>query len=50
MASVTFKNIVKKFGDVIAHATEGKVTLDQLKNLTDADATVVAAAVARLVS
>ncbi|MEQ1887012.1 MAG: Rad52/Rad22 family DNA repair protein [Bryobacteraceae bacterium] len=39
-----------KFGDVISQATEGKVTLDQLKNLTDADATVVAAAVARLVS
>ena len=39
-----------KFGDVIAYATEGKVTLDQLKNLTDADDTVIAAAVARLVS
>lgn len=39
-----------KFGDVISQATEGKVTLDQLKNLTDADAPIIAAAVARLVS
>lgn len=39
-----------KFGDVIAHATEGKVTLDQLKNLTDTDATVIEAALVRLTS
>ena len=39
-----------KFGDVIAHATEGKVTLDQLKNLTDTDAAVIEAALVRLTS
>ena len=39
-----------KFGDVIAHATEGKVTLDQLKNLTDTDATVIEAALIKLTS
>jgi hypothetical protein len=37
-----------KFGEVIAQATEGKVTLESLKNLTDADAPVVEAAVVRL--
>lgn len=39
-----------KFGDVIAQATEGKVTLDRLKSLTDSDTTVIEAAVARLAS
>ncbi|MEQ1887284.1 MAG: hypothetical protein ABL967_19630, partial [Bryobacteraceae bacterium] len=39
-----------KFGDVIAHATDGKVTLDRLKYLTDADAPVIEAALLRLTS
>ena len=37
-----------KFGDVIAQATDGKVTLEQLKNLTDADSLVIAAALEKL--
>ena len=37
-----------KFGDVIAHATDGKVTLEQLKSLTDADAPVIEAALCKL--
>jgi hypothetical protein len=39
-----------KFGDVIAHATDGKVTLERLKSLTDADAPVIEAALIRLTS
>ena len=37
-----------KFADVIAHATDGKVTLERLKSLTDADAPVLAAALTKL--
>jgi hypothetical protein len=37
-----------KFGDVIAQATDGKVTLERLKNLTDADVPVLEAALTRL--
>lgn len=37
-----------KFGEVIAHATDGKVTLERLKNLTDADAPVLEAALTKL--
>jgi hypothetical protein len=37
-----------KFGDVIAKATDGKVTLEQLKNLGDADAAVIEAALSKL--
>jgi hypothetical protein len=37
-----------KFGDVIAHATDGKVTLEQLKSLTEADALVIEAALSKL--
>ena len=37
-----------KFGDVIAHATDGKVTLERLKSLTDADAPVLEAALSKL--
>ena len=37
-----------KFGDVIAQATDGKVTLEPLKNLTDADAPVLEAALSKL--
>ena len=39
-----------KFGDVIAHATDGKVTLERLKSLTDADAPVLEAALTKLVA
>ncbi|MCC6590167.1 MAG: hypothetical protein IT168_25975 [Bryobacterales bacterium] len=39
-----------KFGDVIAQATDGKLTLDHLKSLTDADTGVIEAAVAKLAS
>ena len=37
-----------KFGDVIAHATDGKVTLEQLKNLTESDAPTLEAALSKL--
>jgi hypothetical protein len=37
-----------KFGEVIAHATDGRVMLDRLKNLTDADAPVIEAALITL--
>ena len=37
-----------KFGDVIAQATDGKVTLERLKSLTNADAPVLAAALSKL--
>ena len=37
-----------KFGDVIAKATDGKVTLERLKSLTDADAPVLEAALSKL--
>jgi hypothetical protein len=37
-----------KFGDVIAHATDGKVTLERLKSLTDADAPVLEEALKKL--
>ena len=37
-----------KFGDVIAQATDGKVTLERLKSLTDADAPVLEAALSKL--
>jgi hypothetical protein len=37
-----------KFGDVIAHATDGKVTLERLKSLTEADALVIEAALSKL--
>lgn len=37
-----------KFGEVIAQATDGKVTLERLKNLTDADAPVLEAALSKL--
>ena len=37
-----------KFGDVIAKATDGKVTLEQLKNLAEADAPVIEAALSKL--
>jgi hypothetical protein len=39
-----------KFGDVIAHATDGKVTLERLKSLTDADAPVLEAALTKLIA
>jgi hypothetical protein len=39
-----------KFGDVIVQATEGTVTLDRLKSLTDSDTAVIEAAVAKLAS
>jgi hypothetical protein len=39
-----------KFGEVIAQATDGKVTLEQLKSLTDADAPVLEAALTKLVA
>jgi hypothetical protein len=39
-----------KFGDVIAYATDGKVTLERLKNLTDADAPGIETALIRLTS
>jgi hypothetical protein len=37
-----------KFGDVIAQATDGKVTLERLKSLADADAPVLEAALSKL--
>ena len=37
-----------KFGEVITQATDGKVTLEQLKNLTDADSPVIDAALRKL--
>ena len=37
-----------KFGDVIAQATDGKVTLEQLKNLTESDAPTLEAALSKL--
>lgn len=37
-----------KFGEVITQATDGKVTLERLKSLTDADAPVLEAALSRL--
>ena len=37
-----------KFGEVIAQATDGKVTLEQLKSLTDADLPVLEAALTKL--
>ena len=37
-----------KFGDVIAQATDGKVTLEHLKSLTDADCPVIEAALEKL--
>ena len=37
-----------KFGDVIAYATDGKVSLEQLKNLSDADSPVIEAALEKL--
>ena len=37
-----------KFGDVIAHATDGRVTLERLKSLTDADAPVLEEALKKL--
>ena len=37
-----------KFGDVIAKATDGKVTLEQLKNLAEADAPVIEVALSKL--
>lgn len=37
-----------KFGEVIAQATDGKVTLERLKNLTEADASVLYAALKKL--
>ena len=39
-----------KFGEVIAQATDGKVTLERLKSLTDADAPVLEAALTKLVA
>lgn len=38
----------KRLADVIVEASDGKLTLDGLKNLTDADVSLVAAAIARL--
>lgn len=37
-----------KFADVIAHATDGKVTLERLKDLTDADAHTIQVALQKL--
>ena len=37
-----------KFGEVIAQATDGKVTLERLKSLTDADAPILEAALIKL--
>ncbi len=39
-----------KFGDVIAQATDGKVTLEQLKNLTESDAPTLEAALNKIAS
>ena len=39
-----------KFGDVIAKATDGKLTLEQLKGVTEADSQVIEAAVTKLMS
>lgn len=38
----------KRLADVIAEASDGKLTLDGLKNLTDADASAVSAATSRM--
>lgn len=38
----------KRLADVISDASEGKLTLDGLKNLTDADVSVVSAAASRM--
>lgn len=38
----------KRLADVIAEASDGKLTLDGLKNLTDADVSVVSAAASRM--
>src|SRR5205085_12026609 len=38
----------KRLADVIAEASEGKLTLDGLRNLTDADVALVLAAITRL--
>jgi hypothetical protein len=38
----------KRLADVIAEASDGKVTLDGLKNLTDADVSVVSAVTSRM--
>ena len=37
-----------KFGEVIEQATDGKVTLERLKSLTDADAPILEAALTKL--
>lgn len=39
-----------KFGEIIAQATDGKVTLERLKSLTNADAPVLEAALTKLVA
>ena len=38
----------KRFADVIAEASDGKLSLDGLRDLTDADVELVSAATARM--
>ena len=38
----------KRLADVISEASDGRLTLDNLKNLTDSDVAVVSAATAKL--
>jgi hypothetical protein len=47
-ARKTAERTRKRLADVIAEASDGKLSLDGLKNLTDADVSLVAAAMSRM--